>query len=105
MNAANGGAQSVVSGTQLSLRLASEQQLGEAGTRIIGAGTGRALLSQTTTRLTSQYGGVADDWAKMTSSSFTARNGLTIETHWYENLSNGLRVEPKTKFWWQVSAG
>ncbi len=99
--AANTGAQSVVSGTRLNLRLASEQQIGETGTPIIGAGTDRALLPQTTGRLTRQYGGIADDWAKMTSSSYTARNGFTIETHWYENLSNGLRVEPKTKFWWQ----
>lgn len=94
-------AQSVVSGTTLNLRLAPEQHMGETGIPIIGAGTGRTLLPQTTRRLTSQYGAIADDWAKMTSSSYTARNGFTIETHWYENLSTGLRVEPKTKFWLQ----
>jgi hypothetical protein len=99
--AANSSAQSVVSGTNLNLRLASAQQMGEVGTPIIGAGTNRALLPQTSGRLASHYGGVADDWAKMTSSTYTARNGFTIETHWYENLANGLRVEPKTKFWWQ----
>lgn len=42
------------------------------------------------------YGGKAADWVKKTSSSFS-KNGMTFETHWYENLSTGQRVEFKTK--------
>jgi hypothetical protein len=47
-------------------------------------------------RLSKEYGGTAADWVKKSSSSYT-KNGMTFETHWYENLVNGMRVEPKTK--------
>ncbi len=48
-------------------------------------------------RLAEYYGGNAADWVKKSSSSFT-KNGTTFETHWYENISTGLRIEYKTKF-------
>ncbi|OJX60563.1 MAG: hypothetical protein BGO89_13675 [Candidatus Kapaibacterium thiocyanatum] len=50
------------------------------------------------TRLASTYGGDANHWVKMGSSSFKAKGGVRFETHWYENLSTGQRVEFKTKF-------
>ena len=74
--------------TKLALKLASESQMSEAGTVII-----RELKSGA--RLASQYGGEATDWVKKSSSSFS-KGGRTIETHWYENLTNGLRTEFKT---------
>ena len=49
-------------------------------------------------RLASIYGGDAAVWAKMRSSSYTAADGVRFETHWYENIRTGTRVEFKTKF-------
>lgn len=49
------------------------------------------------TRLAQQYGGNAVDWVKKSSSSFT-KNGSTFETHWYENISNGVRLSLKQNF-------
>ncbi|MES2520911.1 MAG: SpvB/TcaC N-terminal domain-containing protein [Bacteroidota bacterium] len=46
-------------------------------------------------RLLKTYGGRAEDWKKMTSSSFQNGNGVQIQAHWYENQSLGLRVEDK----------
>ena len=34
----------------------------------------------------------------MSSSSYTGSDGLQFETHWYENVQTGERVEFKTKF-------
>lgn len=42
-------------------------------------------------------GGEPGDWAKMSSSSYRGSDGFQFETHWYQNLVNGDRVEFKTK--------
>src|SRR5690554_1994548 len=76
-------------GIKLSKQLASESQMSQAGRTII-----RSLKSGP--RLARQYGGKATDWVKKTSSSYS-KNGKTFETHWYENISTGQRVEFKTK--------
>lgn len=44
------------------------------------------------------HGGHAADWVKKSSSSHTARDGVTFETHWVENVRTGQHVEFKTKF-------
>lgn len=66
--------------------------MAEKGIPIIGPGKLKEAA-----RLSQQYGGKSADWVKMSSSSFS-KNGTKFETHWYENISNGLRVEFKTKF-------
>jgi hypothetical protein len=77
---------------------ASEQQLGEAGTPLAGAGTATKLSAAD--RLAANYGGEATDWAKMGSSSIRGADGFQFETHWYENVLPGFRTEFKTKFQW-----
>lgn len=76
-------------GVNLTQKLASEAQMSQAGRIIM-----RDLHSGP--RLAQQYGGKATDWVKKTSSPFS-KNGKMFETHWYENLSTGQRVEFKTK--------
>ena len=90
------GASSVVSGQNLGRQLASEQQMGEVGTPIAGAGTSTPLREAE--RLAEQYGGNASDWSKMGSTSYTGSDGRIFETHWYENDVTGARTEFKTKF-------
>jgi RHS repeat-associated protein len=76
------------------LRAASKSQMLEKGIPIAGAGTKTVLRAAE--RLAKDYGGKAADWAKMTSKAFN--NGIRqIQTHWYENVVNGMRVEQKTK--------
>jgi len=79
-------------GENLKKSLASQQQMGETGRTIIGPG--KLVDAQ---RLSQQYGGNPLDWVKKTSSSFLS-NGVKFETHWYENISTGMKVEFKTKF-------
>ena len=95
---AGSGAESAVAGRSLARQLASEQQLGEAGTPLAGAGTATKLRAAD--RLAADYGGEAADWAKMGSSSFRGADGFQFETHWYENVLTGVRTEFKTKFLW-----
>ncbi len=85
------GANLSSNGVKLAKQLASESQMAEKGLTIIGPGK----LNEAT-RLAQQYGGNIGDWVKKSSSSFT-KNGTTFETHWYENISTGLRTELKTK--------
>lgn len=89
-------AESAANGLKLNKSLASQAQMGEAGTTMAGAG-GRVPF-RGSERVASEYGGNAADWVKQTSSSHTARDGLTFETHWVENIKTGQRVEFKTKF-------
>jgi RHS repeat-associated protein len=81
---------------RLSKSLASEAQMGEAGT--VMAGQGGRVAFRDAARIAKEYGGNAADWVKKTSSSFTAKDGTQFETHWVENLQTGQRVEFKTKF-------
>jgi len=36
-------------------------------------------------------------WAKMTSTAYKAPDGTIMQTHWYENIKTGQRVEYKLK--------
>lgn len=65
------------------------------GKAMAGAGTGKAIRD--VGRLTKTYGGMASDWAKMSSKKYRAPDGRVFETHWYENEIIGRRVEFKTK--------
>ncbi|MEQ9109156.1 MAG: RHS repeat-associated core domain-containing protein, partial [Rhodospirillaceae bacterium] len=85
---------SSVNAAKLNKQLASEQQLGEIGVPIAGAGVKSRLRD--VNRLVREYGGDADNWSKRSSKQHTAPDGSSFETHWYENSATGQRVEPKT---------
>ncbi|UOG32740.1 polymorphic toxin type 10 domain-containing protein [Leptospira noguchii] len=87
-----GGASSATNSVKLNKSLASEAQMNSKGTAIF-----KSDKLKQADNLSKQYGGKSDDWAKMTSKSYTAKDGTKFETHWYENTSTGQRVEPKTK--------
>jgi hypothetical protein len=90
----NSATKNPANAVKLSKQLASEQQLGEAGIPVAGAGTKTVLRDAN--RLVNEYGGNASDWAKRSSTQYTATDGRKFETHWYENSVTGQRVEPKT---------
>lgn len=90
------GAESAVSGLKLNKSLASQAQMGEVGTPMVGAGA--RVPFRDAARVAEEHGGNAADWVKKSSSSHTARDGATFETHWVENVPTGQRVEFKTKF-------
>jgi RHS repeat-associated protein len=97
-----GGVSSASDGILLNRSLASAQQMGERGFPIAGAGSGVEL--RVAKQLAVDYGGSPGDWAKMVSSSYCGADGYQFETHWYENIKTGLRVEWKTKLtggWWR----
>jgi hypothetical protein len=84
----------------LNQSLAKEAQIAELaageGIPIAGAGTDTALRQAG--RLAEDYGGEAEDWQKVASSSYTGADGTVMETHAYQNASTGWVVEPKTIF-------
>ena len=88
-------AENAADAVRLKKSLASEQQMKEVGKAIAGVGTEVPLREAD--RLSKTYGGNPSQWAKKTSSSFTAPDGARFETHWYENAKTGQRVEYKTK--------
>ncbi|MCL8267611.1 polymorphic toxin type 10 domain-containing protein [Leptospira weilii] len=88
----NAGASSAANSVKLNKSLASEAQMKGKGTEIFKSDKLRQAGN-----LAKEYGGESKDWAKMSSKSYTAKDGTKFETHWYENTSTGLRVEPKTK--------
>jgi RHS repeat-associated protein len=89
-------ASSAINRLRLGQQLASEEQVGEAGISIAGAGSEDVLRQAG--RLATEYGGNPDDWAKMTSSAYQSADGLSFQTHWYENINTGVRTEFKTNF-------
>lgn len=92
------GAEAALAGRNLGRQLASEQQLSEIGRALAGAGSSTKL--RVAERLARDYGGVADDWAKMGSSSYRGADGFRMETHWYENVLSRERFEFKAKTMW-----
>ncbi|EMO62316.1 hypothetical protein LEP1GSC133_2883, partial [Leptospira borgpetersenii serovar Pomona str. 200901868] len=86
------GASSATNSVKLNKSLASEAQMKGDGTKIINSKDLRQAGN-----LAKEYGGESKDWSKMSSKSYTAKDGTKFETHWYENSSTGQRVEPKTK--------
>ncbi|AZQ04274.1 hypothetical protein LEP1GSC190_19490 (plasmid) [Leptospira mayottensis 200901116] len=92
------GASSATNSVKLSKSLASEAQMTGKGDAII-----KSDKLERAGNLAKQYGGESRDWAKMSSKSYTAKDGTKFETHWYENASTGQRVEPKTKLFKDTS--
>ena len=95
-------AQNATNGVKLQMQLASMQQMGEAGVAMAGAGTNTPI--KVVNRLVERYGGKVADWVKKTSNTvYTAPSGIKkagvrkFQTHWYENVKTGLRVEFKSK--------
>lgn len=83
----------------LNRKLASEQQLAELNSgsaqRIAGEGTHTKLRDAP--RLSSEYGGAPEDWAKIRSSNKKHIDGFNQETHAYQNIKTNKIVEHKTK--------
>jgi large repetitive protein len=79
--------------------LASQQQMSEPGIMMAGPGSKNNTILRDAPRLASEYGGNAADWAKKSSTAYDSGNGTHVETHWYENVSTGQRVEYKTKIY------
>jgi hypothetical protein len=90
-----GGAHTPSNAIRLNKAMASQDQLGQVGKRIAGAGTD--VPFRDAGRFAQQYGGNPSDWVKMRSSSHVAPDGTRFETHWVENILTGQRVEFKTK--------
>jgi hypothetical protein len=67
----------------------------------IMAGVGNKRSIDDINRLTATYGGKKEDWVKKTTINLNQRSLVNktqkVELHWYENLKNGVKVEPKIK--------
>jgi hypothetical protein len=89
---------SQAAGKLLKRQLASEAQSLEQGARFAGATAGSPLRHAS--RLAEHYGGRPRDWVKVSSSAYGDGSGMydLFQTHWYENITTGLRCEFKTKF-------
>lgn len=92
-------ASSAVQGLNLEKSLASEAQTARvmAGEGEVIAGAGTKTELRAADRLSSQYGGNAGDWSKVSGGNHVAKDGTKIETHAYQNSATGQVVEPKTK--------
>ena len=85
---------------RLNKQLAAEELLGElmsGGVRTI-AGKGSPDAIKDIDRLIESYGGASDEWAKISSSIYTAADGSSFELHGYFNVLTETLYEAKTKF-------
>lgn len=80
---------------RLAKNLASREQMHLPGNAMAGAGS--KVVLRDVGRLVKTYGGKASDWAKMSSKKYQALDGREFETHWYQNMRSGKRVEFKTQ--------
>jgi YD repeat-containing protein len=82
----------------LAKQLISQSQLNEAkmgiGKSIAGAGSNTTLRDAAS--VAQRNGGKAQDWAKMTTGSYRAKDGSIVEVHWYQNKVTGQNVEFKS---------
>ena len=97
----------VASNTATALRLqkqlAEEELYSEAqngiGYSMAGKYAVRSRSIDDVQRLVRQYGGQIGDWSKMSvNGARKFSDGTTLEVHWYENDTLGLRVEFKQKW-------
>ncbi len=99
--ATNAGApaSSAKSGSDLSKQLASESQGAQlqsgGGREIAGGSSGNTFRGAQESA--NNYGGQAGDYSKVSSGSYTAADGTTIETHAIRNNTTGQIFEPKIK--------
>jgi hypothetical protein len=79
-------------------QITSQSQMAEKGRPFAGPGSGTVFRDAD--RVAAEYGGVADDYAKMASSSYRDGPGLydLFATHWVQNVKTLERFEFKTKF-------
>uniref|UniRef100_UPI001F345321 VENN motif pre-toxin domain-containing protein n=1 Tax=Yersinia thracica TaxID=2890319 RepID=UPI001F345321 len=100
INKASGeiSAHSATNGLNLNKSLANEAQLADliknGGTSVAGKGAKDPLRDAP--RLAAEYGGKAEDWSKVSSSSYKAADGTIFEIHAYRNGLTGKVVEPKS---------
>jgi RHS repeat-associated protein len=94
INSVNQSSNKLDFGASLSKQLASESQMASEGFEIAGGNSGKFLKQAD--RLSETYGGQTRDWTKKTSDVFNAKDGSHIETHWFENIKTGQKVEQKT---------
>ncbi|QSX28772.1 hypothetical protein JYB88_10845 [Shewanella cyperi] len=87
------GAESAISGVKLEKQLASEAQLTELAE---GGGTIISQPAKQANRIAAQYGVDASQVQKVSSSSHTAKDGSSIETHAFRDASTNKVIEPKT---------
>jgi RHS repeat-associated protein len=85
-----GGSGKISELTKLSRYFGSLSQMSSKG-RII------ATRVRDAKRLVALYGGKAEDWVKMSSKTYTGKDGFKFATHWYKNVNTGKLVEYKTK--------
>ena len=92
-------AHNAAEGLRLQKSLASEAQVAEveAGKAKAIAGPGAEERLRDASRLAEQYGGRPEEWTKVSSKSFSAKDGTHIQVHGYRNVNNGKVVELKTK--------
>ena len=92
-------ASSAADAVRLRKQLASEAGAAElkagGGRAIAGAGTGEAITDLP--RILAEYGGRAEDWAKVTSEVYSVGDGTTVQVHAYRNVRTGQLVERKSK--------
>ncbi|HET7106539.1 MAG TPA: hypothetical protein VFI38_07005 [Candidatus Acidoferrum sp.] len=79
---------------KLGKALASEAQVAEKGTVIAGGASGTAFRDAA--KWARDLGGKAEDWVKMSSSSYSAGDNAKFSTHWVENVVSGARTAYKT---------
>jgi hypothetical protein len=73
----------------------ADEVLSGKGAVIAGGNSGKDLRAAS--GLAENHGGSPSDWTKITSSSYTAKDGQQFSTHAYQNQATGQVVEPKTK--------
>ena len=88
-------AKSAASLDKLNRSLASEAQMAEKGTEIAGGKSGITLRKAE--EMAKQYGGKAEDYAKIRSNSYTTYNGTKLETHYEQNTKTKEKFNAKTK--------
>ncbi|PTB24181.1 hypothetical protein C9I56_35425 [Paraburkholderia caribensis] len=67
-----------------------------SGKEVATSGNGTDVVLRDAPRLVSEYGGQVGDWSKVSSSSYTAADGIQFEIHAYRNAVTGQVVGPKS---------
>ncbi|AKD02110.1 hypothetical protein POKO110462_17110 [Pontibacter korlensis] len=79
---------------RLNKKVASQQQMGEAGEVIAGGSSKKPLRKAE--ELAKQHGGEPHQYVKKSSSAYPAGDGVKLSTHWEENIVTGQRFNMKS---------
>ena len=94
------GDQAIIKGSKRELAALEIKTILQQDGKIM-AGVGNKRSIDDINRLTATYGGKKEDWVKKTTINLNQRSLVNktqkVELHWYENLKNGVKVEPKIK--------